>query len=110
MKAQIRIAAATVALVTCLAFEPGYAVSPRVPSVVVSLSGVDFSKDADVKALYQQLRNASRDVCKKVVGPMMNVELGKCASDLLDVAVSQVNRPALTALHGRPVLELSASR
>ena len=110
MKAQIRIAAAAVALVTCLAFEPSHAAPPRVPSVVVSLSGLDLNKDADVRTLYQRLQRASFDVCKKVVGPMMTIEVGKCASDLLDVAVSQVNRPALTALHGRPVLELSASR
>ena len=76
----------------------------------LSLSGLDLNKDADVRTLYQRLQRASFDVCKKVVGPMMTIEVGKCASDLLDVAVSQVNRPALTALHGRPVLELSASR
>jgi len=110
MKAQIRIAAAVAAVVIFLAVQPSQAAPQPIPSIVVSLSGLNLDKDADVKVLYQRLQQASMEVCRKVVGPMVNIELGKCASQLLDTAVSEVNRPALSALHGRPVPEFSARR
>src|SRR5262245_35628279 len=109
MKAQIRIAVAAVALVTCVAFQPSQA-APPAPSVVVSLSGLNLDNEADVKVLYQRLQKASFAVCTRTVGPTMSIEVGKCASALLDVAVSEVNRPALSALHGRPLPEMSARR
>jgi UrcA family protein len=110
MKAQIRIAAATLVLVTGVAFGTSHAAAPAAPSVAVSLAGLNLEKAADAKVLYKRLQKASFQVCQKVIGTNMTTEVGKCASDLLDLAVWQVNRPALSALHGREALELTARR
>ncbi len=112
MNGQIRIVTAAVAtLVTCFVFEPSWAARmPAAPSIAISLSGLNLDKKEDAKILYHRLQKAAFRVCQQVVGPTMTVEVGKCASGLLDRAVSEVNRPTLTALHGRPVPPLSARR
>jgi len=108
---QIRIATAFVALVACFACEQSRAAPPPVaPSEVISLLGLNLENEADTKVLYRRLQKAALKVCHEVIGPMVTVEVGKCSSMLVDIAVAEVNRPALTALHGRPVPRLTASR
>jgi UrcA family protein len=112
MNGQIRIVTAAVAtLVTCFVFEPSWAARmPAAPSIAVSLAGLNLDKEDDARVLYRRLQKAALEVCQQVVGPTMTVQVGKCASGLLDRAVSEVNRPALTAVHGRPTPPLSARR
>jgi len=108
---QIAIVTAVAALVACLVFEPSQAARmPATPSVAISLAGLNLDSEADAKILYRRLRKASQQVCQQVLGNRLTVEVGQCASRLLDIAVSEVNRPTLTALHGRPVPPLTARR
>ncbi len=111
MNGQIRIATAIATLVACFVFEPSQAApKPVAPSEIISLSGLNLEKEADARILYRRLQKAALEVCQRVVGPTVTIEVGKCASALLDQAVSEVNRPTLTALHGREVPRLSARR
>ena len=111
MNRQIRITAVAAALVACFVFESAHAGRPpAAPSERVSLAGLNLDAEGDVRIAYRRLKNAAMEVCQRVVGQAVSLEVGRCASQLLDIAVSEVNRPALTALHGRPVQELSARR
>jgi UrcA family protein len=111
MNRQIRITAAVATLVACFVFESAHAGPARVaPFERVSLSGLNLDTEADAKILYGRLKKAAMEVCQRVVGQNVSLEVGRCSSQLLDIAVSEVNRPALTALHGKPAAQLSAQR
>lgn len=111
MNRQIRLATVAATLVACFVFEPSQAARmPAIPSEAVSLAGLNLESEADAKVLYRRLQNATMQVCRQVLGRRVTIELGQCASTLLDIAVAEVNRPTLTALHGRAVRRLTASR
>jgi UrcA family protein len=111
MNTQIRLVTAVATLVACLVFEPSQAARmPTTPSVSISMAGLNLDTEADAKILYRRLQKASQEVCQRVLGNRLTVEVGQCTSHLLDIAVSEVNRPTLTALHGRSVPPLTARR
>jgi UrcA family protein len=80
------------------------------PSEVVRYSDLDLSSPAGIRTLYGRIQNAAWRVCLLMV-PAPGIESGKCRQTLIDVAVGEVNKPALTALHTRKnSVDLSARR
>ncbi len=84
------------------------------PSRVVSYSDLDLSTEAGVRTLYGRIQNAAWRVCGDIVEPhnaAAAAENAKCRQALVDAAVAQVNKPALTALHaGKKPAEAMESR
>ncbi len=74
--------------------------SERTPSERVSIANVDFRDPAAVKALYERLRSAARDVCRSPVtisATMIGLDRA-CVDRTVAAAVHDVDRPMLTAL------------
>lgn len=69
-----------------------------VPSVVVRYGDLDASTDSGARALYRRLQTAAWLACANS-GPMTGIESVQCRQTALDNAVTDVNSPALTALH-----------
>ena len=72
------------------------------PAKVVRYSDLDLSSSVGIHTLYQRIQDAAWRVCLDVVPPhngQGGIENIKCRQTLIDVAVAQVNKPALTALH-----------
>jgi UrcA family protein len=95
---------------------PGFGQSPNppAPSSIVRYNDLDLSTAAGIHTLYGRIQNAAWRVCEQMMpdhnGPS-GIESVKCRDALVDAAVAQVNRPALTALHtGKPPVELGARR
>lgn len=81
---------------------------------VVKYADLDLSTPTGAEALYARLKVASWRVCRDTVSngglPGM-IERSNCVTETLNLAVQDVNRPTLTALHqGKPALDLTASR
>ncbi len=70
------------------------------PSQVVRYSDLDLSTAAGIHTLYSRIQDASWRVCRQVAPPQnaTRIENLKCRETLIDVAVSEVNKPELTAL------------
>jgi UrcA family protein len=85
---------------------PGIAQSPNsvatTPSSIVHYEDLDLSDTAGIHKLYVRIQNAAWLVCGQIVpahnGPS-GIENVHCRQTLVDAAVAEVNRPALTALH-----------
>jgi UrcA family protein len=96
---------------------PGVAQSsktPSAPSSIVRYHDLDLSEPASVHTLYMRIQNAAWLVCRQVVPPNngpSDIENLKCRRSLVDAAVAEVDRPALTALHaGKKPADRTASR
>jgi UrcA family protein len=88
--------------------------SPGAPSRVVRYGDLDLATPDGVRTLYGRIRVAAWKVCGEIVaarnGPSA-IENGQCRRTLTDVAVRQVDKPALTALHfGKKKNEVVARR
>jgi UrcA family protein len=76
---------------------------PLTKKVVYGDLNLDSEQGAN--ALYRRLRRAAEDVC----APFNNVDLARrvawqiCVNHAVAVAVEQVNRPMVTAVHNRSV-------
>ena len=95
---------------------PGFAASATstVPNAVVRYSDLDLTTSEGNHILYERIQNAAWQVCRQIV-PVQHfpgaIEILKCRQTLMDVAVGQVNKPALTALHtGNKPRDITASR
>ena len=85
---------------------PGLAQSPKSvapsPSSTVRYGDLDLADAAGIHTLYVRIQNAAWRVCGQIVpaqnGPS-DIENVRCRQTLVDAAVAEVNRPALTALH-----------
>ncbi len=120
MKTLMKVASVTTALVTAVALAaPSFAAAPvegqpGAASQIVHFADLDLTTDTGVHALYGRIRSAAWQVCLKIVEPASassEIENTKCRQTLIDAAVEQVNRPALTALHtGKSVPKLLARR
>jgi UrcA family protein len=88
--------------------------APAGPSTTVRYSDLDLSTPYGVRSLYTRIQNAAWAVCREIV-PASNAadarENLKCRHTLVESAVAQVNKPALTALlTGHKPADLTASR
>ena len=117
MNTKLSSAIAAFALVTTLGLgAPGFAASATlaVPSAVVRYRDLDLSTSAGIHILYERIQNAAWQVCRQIV-PAQHfpgaIEILKCRQTLMDVAIGQVNKPALTVLHtGNKPRDITASR
>ena len=81
---------------------------------VVKFYDLNVATTAGASMLYDRIRTAASRVCRDVVSTMSarnRFERMTCVRELMDTAVKDVNRPALTALHeGRATDDLTAQR
>ncbi len=70
-------------------------------SQVVRFSDLNLSSDEGVRALYQRIRKAARQVCAQSTDWTQYERGGyrSCYFKAVNDAVDHVNRPALTAMH-----------
>lgn len=83
------------------------------PSQVVRYADLNLATPDGVSALYSRIQAAAWKVCGEIVAPHNGptaTENGKCRRTLIDVAVRQVDKPALTALHAGKKAEVTARR
>ena len=117
MNTKLSSATAALALVATLSVAaPGLAASatPSVPSAVVRYSDLDLSTSEGIHILYERIQVAAWHLCQQTV-PVQHspaaIEILKCREALMDAAVGQLNKPALTALHkGNKPHDITASR
>lgn len=87
--------------------------STEAPSRIVRYADLNLATPEGVRALYGRIQAAAWKVCGDIVAPHNGpsaIESGKCRQTLIDVAVQQVNKPALTALHLGKRTEVTARR
>jgi UrcA family protein len=85
----------------------------EVPSRVVRYADLNLATPEGVRALYSRIQVAAWKVCGEMIAPHNGpsaIENGKCRRTLTDVAVRQVDEPALTALHSGKKTEVTARR
>jgi UrcA family protein len=76
----------------------------------VSFDDLDFNNSAAVTGLYRRIQQSARLVCTDSSSPWdasRQQTIERCYSATIEKAVSEVNRPQLTALHrgeSKPVL------
>ena len=95
-----RAGIAAFAICTCLVSYSASAES--VKSQTVSFADLDLSKAAGVQTLYKRIKVAARKVCgpaDRYTYPTPSRAFGKCVQAAIADAVTQVDRPSLTALH-----------
>jgi UrcA family protein len=70
--------------------------------LVVQFQDLDLTRQQDVKRLYSRLRSAARTVCSPLDGRTQfeRAQYRECQDQSLNNAVSEVNVPQLTRLHG----------
>ena len=69
-------------------------------SVVVAYRDLDLSRRADVVILYDRLKRAAREVCKRPTGGFGDpAQFLHCYRDTLAEGVRDLHRPAVTALY-----------
>jgi UrcA family protein len=71
-------------------------------SVTVRYADLDLRRPADVEKLYQRIRHAAYGACgeRELTGSHAVLpSWQKCVTDAVDQAVTQLDRPALTAYH-----------
>ena len=103
----------SVALSTTSRAETPSTGSTQAPSIVVRYADLDLATPGGVRALYRRIQTAAWRVCGELIAPHngpSGIENGKCRRTLVDVAVKEVNRPALTALHFGTGAEVTARR
>lgn len=72
------------------------------PSITVSFGELDLSKPQGLELLYMRIKRAAKAVCGFERSPLTTLRRrnsSSCYESTLEVAVRQVNRPKLTALH-----------
>jgi UrcA family protein len=104
-------AALVVAFALCA---PVFAQPPSEVAKTVRYSDLDLSTPAGVRTLYGRIQDAAWQVCHELVpaenGPS-GIENAKCRHTLVDDAVDEMNKAALTALHtGRSPENRTAER
>ena len=81
---------------------------------VVKYGDLNVATTAGAAMLYDRIRTAASRVCRDVIPSVSarnRFERMTCVRELMDTAVKDVNRPALTALHeGRATDDLTAQR
>jgi UrcA family protein len=100
------IAAALLALVCAAAPRTAHASEPAQPLTKTVVYGdLNLETEQGASTLYSRLRNAAERVC----APYQNIDLARrvawynCVNGAVTLAVEQVNRPMVTAVHNRTV-------
>ena len=96
-----RAGIAAFAVCTCLVAYTASA-QPRVKAQTVSFADLDLSKAAGAQTLYKRIKVAARKVCgpaDRYTYPTPSRAFSKCVEAAIADAVTQVDRPSLTALH-----------
>ena len=87
----------------------GVTVDEDQQTIRVSYAGLDLRDPAAMHNLYGRLKVAARLVCGGDISGVREVQRvfahRACAQDALETAIKSVDNAALTALHGRSVLE-----
>ena len=105
MKALI-LAAALVA--AGAASTPVFAQEADVRTEHVSYRDVDFGNSQQVRSFYARLRMAAQRVCNRDDRSLGGMQAERaCERNALDLAVAQVNRQELYALHGTPSTQVA---
>jgi UrcA family protein len=91
-----------VALFTCLLANGARAEEPQIVKATVSYADLDLSKPAGAQTLYKRIKAAAARVCAR--NDNYSILEGRrayhaCFDTAVANAVSQIDRPALTALH-----------
>jgi UrcA family protein len=83
------------------------------PRQVVRFSDLNLSTPVGIRTLYTRIANAAWSVCSDLVprgnGPSA-IKNDECRRVLVDIAVSEVNRPELTALHAGKDVQATVRR
>jgi UrcA family protein len=83
------------------------------PSQVVRFSDLNLSTPVGIRTLYTRIANAAWSVCSDLIprgnGPSA-IKNDECRRVLVDIAVSEVNRPELTALHAGKDVQATVRR
>jgi UrcA family protein len=112
MNTKLNATLSAFSLVATLALSAaGHAQSPNAaaPSFTVRYSELDLLSDAGAHTLYEHIQNAALHVCRQVAP--LGIANQRCRQTLIDAAVTDVNAPALTALHaGKKSSQISARR
>jgi UrcA family protein len=101
----MRVLAALTALACTLGTGLTTAAPPmgNVPSsTVVRFADLNLASDKDVATLYERIKQAAREVCRNdafLSDPAAEWNIRECVVGTVATAISDVNRPALTALH-----------
>ncbi len=70
--------------------------------IAVKYSDLDLNRTADVRVLYQRIRQAAQTSCgiSEITGSHLKLpSWQQCVAGAIDRTVAQVDRPALTAYH-----------
>jgi UrcA family protein len=71
-------------------------------STVVRFADLNLASDRDVATLYERIKQAAREVCRNdafLSDPMAEWNIRLCIDGTVEKAISDINRPTLTALH-----------
>jgi UrcA family protein len=92
---------AAAAFCTCLFTYGASAEQPPTVSVTVSYTDLDLSKAAGAQTLYKRIKAAARQVCGSIDGYtyLKSQSWRQCYQSAIAEAVTQVDRPSLSALH-----------
>jgi len=85
-----------------LACTATFAAPPEEPSKVVMIGDLNLGNPQGVATLYRRLQGAAAHVCQMPQGTKqlrLAVDIKACRADTINRAVSQVNLPALSAMH-----------
>lgn len=78
------------------------AAPPEEPSKVVQIGDLNLGNPQGIATLYRRLQGAAVYVCQMPQGTKqlrLEVDIRSCRADAINRAVSQVNLPALSAMH-----------
>jgi UrcA family protein len=71
----------------------------------VGYRDLDLNSEMGARVLYGRLRNAAREVCAPLEGGDLNTKMlwKKCYDHAISAAVSEINKPVVTAVHNESV-------
>jgi len=72
---------------------------PYEPHTVVRFHDLNLSNAKDVATLYVRIARAARWVCRDDTSVRYHTKESKCVDMAIEQAITDANRPALTALH-----------
>lgn len=109
MIAVIAKSAVTVTLAAAFIGHSGLAYADRIegvvvnaPSVIVSFAELDISKPQGLEVLYSRIKTAAKSVCgfdHSIQQLSRGSDSMACYKSAVEGAVTQINRPTLTAFH-----------
>lgn len=83
------------------------------PSKKIVFGDLDLAKQEDAAVLYQRIKRAAHDVCRREMSQTTSwdgsamTHKNRCVKLIIDDAVTRVNQPTLTAIHGEKTVEVA---